>query len=242
MCFFYALSREAQKLENRLGVKLISDFKPVYYAAGFDYPKMPVVTDAEPGRLQLFSWGLVPFWTRPENADKIRSYTLNARSDTLFAKPSFREAAHKRRCLVPATGFYEWRVVAGKKYPYYIYLKDEEIFNFAGLWEEWADPEGKIRKTYTIITTEANSLVAAIHNIKKRMPVILPLAKEKEWLQTGLSQEEIMAMIKPLDSSLMEAHTISRLITSRTQERNVPGIQEPADYPGLPEVHRNANF
>lgn len=240
MCFFYALSREAQKLENRLGVKLTFDFKPVYYTAGFDYPKMPVVTDAEPDRLQLLNWGLVPAWTKPENADKMRSYTLNARRDTLFVKPSFREAVRKRRCLVPATGFYEWRAVGGKKYPYFIYLKGREIFNFAGLWEEWVDPQGEVHRTYTIITTEANSLVAAIHNVKKRMPGILATENEREWLRPGLNQEEIMALTRPLDSSLMEAHTIGPLITARAQERNVPEIQAAVDYPGLPGIYGTA--
>lgn len=234
MCFFYALSREAEKLENRLGVTLDFDFSPVYYTSGFDYPKMPVLTDSAPERLQLFSWGLIPPWTKPENTAQMRSYTLNARSDSLFVKPSFREAIHKRRCLIPATGFYEWQTLGGRKYPYYIYLKDREIFNFAGIWEEWTDrANGDTIRTYSVITTEANPLVAKIHNLKKRMPVILPPGRERDWLRPDLDRGQILALTEPLDDSLMAAHTISRLITSRTQERNVPEVQERVAYPEL---------
>ncbi|NLY75863.1 MAG: SOS response-associated peptidase [Firmicutes bacterium] len=245
MCFFYALSQSAKALKNRYQLKLDFDFElepelkeAKYYVAGFDFPKMPVITNQHPDRLQGFTWGLIPGWVKSESqAREIRSHTLNARSDTVFDKPSFRNAIRQRRCLVPADGFYEWREVGGKKYPYYIYLKSKEIFSFAGIWEEWTDRStGEVWRTFSILTTDANPLMARIHNTKKRMPVILPREGEGEWLRNGLSREEIIALTRPLEQELMAAHPISKLINSRTSERNVPEIQAVYDYPELEKI------
>jgi len=244
MCFFYALSQTAQSLKNRYQLKLDFDFElepglteSQYYISGFEFPKLPVITDQHPDRIQSFTWGLIPFWVKSRSqAMEIRAHTLNARSDTVFDKPSFRNAIRERRCLVPADGFYEWREVGGKKYPYYIYLKSKEIFSFAGIWEEWTDrATGEIIKTFSILTTNANPLMEQIHNTKKRMPVILPREQEFDWLKNGLNREEIIALTKPLDDTLMSAHPISKLINSRSFNRNVAAIQEAYDYPELRE-------
>ena len=245
MCFFYALSQTAQSLKNRY--QLADDFafewgremtEPRYYVAGFDFPKMPVLTNEQPTRLQLFRWGLIPFWVKTAaQAAEIRVKTLNARAETVLEKPSFRQAARQRRCLVPADGFYEWRTFNGKEYPYYIYLRDKTVFSFAGLWEEWVDPAtGEIVKTYTILTTAANPLMAKIHNTKKRMPVILPRQQEQDWLRGDLSAAELRALTKPLPAEWMAAHPISRLITARVPNRNLPQIQEVYAYPELDEL------
>jgi putative SOS response-associated peptidase YedK len=245
MCFFYALSQTAQRLKNRYQLKLEFEFElqpelsePKYYVSGFDFPKMPVVTNERPGIIQGYNWGLVPSWVKSQSdAKEVRSKTLNARSDTVFTKPSFRSAILKQRCLVPAEGFYEWRELGGKKYPYYIYLKDKDIFSFAGIWEQWTDSStGEVLKTFSILTTQANPLMERIHNTKKRMPVILPRDREMNWIKNDLSHDEIVALTKPFDESIMEAYTISRLITSRTANRNVPAIQESYDYPELSEI------
>lgn len=243
MCFFYALSRDARSLQNRYQLKFEFEFEfqpkgpnePRYYVSGFDYPQMPVITADQPEKLQYFNWGLIPFWVKtPEEALKMRSYTLNACSDTVFTKPSFCDAIRRRRCLVPADGFYEWRLFQGRKYPYFIYLKDKTVFSFAGIWEEWVDRAGgEVRRTYSILTTEANSLMEKIHNTKKRMPVILPVAAERHWLRNDLTQAEILELTRPLDASLLQAHTISKLITSRTENRNVPAVQQYFNYPEL---------
>lgn len=243
MCFFYALSKDAQSLKNRYQLKLEFEFElepgirhePVYYASGFDFPKMPVITNDKPDQLQSFNWGLIPSWVKTETeAMEIRAHTLNARSDTVFTKPSFRNAIRHKRCLAPADGFYEWRLFAGKKYPYFIRLKDKEIFSLAGLWEEWTDRStGEIHKTFSILTTEANPLLEKIHNVKKRMPVILPRHLEMNWLKKETTSEEIFSLTRPFDEKLMEAYPISKLITSRTSERNVPAIQNSYDYPEL---------
>lgn len=242
MCFFYALSQSAQALKNRYQLKLDFDFElepelteAKYYISGFEFPKLPVITNQHPDRLQGFTWGLIPSWVKTESqAKEIRAHTLNARSDTVFDKPSFRNAIRQRRCLVPADGFYEWREVNGKKYPYYIYLKSKEIFSFAGIWEEWTDRStGEVLRTFSILTTDANPLMERIHNTKKRMPVILLPEREREWIKNGLTREEIAALTKPLDDTLMSAHPISKLINSRSSNRNVAAIQEWHDYPEL---------
>jgi putative SOS response-associated peptidase YedK len=189
MCFFYALSQTAQRLKNRYQLKLEFEFEllpglnePKFYVSGFDFPKMPVITNEQPDNIQGFVWGLVPSWVKSQTeAAKIRVRTLNARSDTVFSKPSFRNAIRHKRCIVPADGFYEWREFNGKKYPYYIFLKDKDIFSFAGIWEDWTDRStGAVLKTYSILTTEANPLLEKIHNTQKRMPVILPRDKEMD--------------------------------------------------------------
>jgi putative SOS response-associated peptidase YedK len=242
MCFFYALSQSAQRLKKRYQLKFEFEFElqqeldePKYYVSGFEFPKMPVITNDKPDMMQVYTWGLVPSWVKsPTQAAEIRANTLNARNDTVFEKPSFRSAILKRRCLVPADGFYEWQTLGGKKYPYLIYLKDKDIFSFAGIWEEWTDHStGEILRTFSILTTEANPLMEKIHNTKKRMPVILPREKEMDWIKNDIGQEDIHLLTKPLDEGLMEAYTISKLITSRTENRNVAGIQELFDYPEL---------
>jgi putative SOS response-associated peptidase YedK len=241
MCFFYALSQTAQRLKNRYQLKFEFELEPElnelkYYVSGFDYPKMPVITNQKPDIIQAYTWGLVPSWVKTAtDAAEIRSKTLNARSDTVLTKPSYRHAIRHKRCLIPADGFYEWQTLGGKKYPYFIYLKDRDIFSMAGIWEEWTDrSSGEVLRTFSILTTEANPLMERIHNIKRRMPVILPREKEMDWIKNDASPfDEILSLAKPYDHQLMEAHTISKLITSRNANRNVPVVQELFDYPEL---------
>jgi putative SOS response-associated peptidase YedK len=246
MCFFYALSQTARSLQNRYNLKFEFEFEypaqltetPRYYAAGFDFPRMPVITNEQPDQLHYYSWGLIPAWVKTaEEARKIRGYTLNARSDTVFTKPAFRQAVRRRRCLIPADGFYEWRLYKERKYPYYIYLRSRTVFSLAGIWEQWTDRStGETVKTYSILTTQANALLAQIHNTKKRMPVVLLPDQERRWLQEELDPTAITALLRPLDSGLLAAHTISGLITSRTEERNVAAVREAFQYADLAEL------
>ena len=126
--------------------------------------------------------GLIPFWAKD---DSIKQYTLNAKIETLNEKPAFKNSV-KNRCLVIADGFYEWKWLdekGRKKQKYLITLPDSDLFAFAGIWSEWQNKStGEIINSYSIITTEANELMAEIHNSKKRMPVILTKKNEKDWL------------------------------------------------------------
>jgi len=214
MCFYYHLSKLAQQYKDR--AKSAEVLKELDLVNGFTYPKMPVIT---PNALELMQWGLIPFWAK-DNA--IKKHTLNARSETIFEKPSFRRSVLEKRCLIPANGFFEWQHIGSKKQPFYIRLRNQQTFNFAGIWDEWIDHDtGEILKTYSILTTAANPLMAIIHNSKKRMPVILTEEVENNWLEKDLSKSEIISFFTPIDVRLLEAYPIKPF---QIQEPLQPGI------------------
>ena len=137
--------------------------------------------------------------------------TLNARADTIFEKPSFREPIMKKRCIVPSTGYFEWRHGGNNKIPYYIYLKDEPIFSMAGIYDRWLDKEtGEEYDTFSIITTDANPLTDYIHNTKHRMPAILSKEDEEKWLDSDLQKADVTSLLKPFDANKMDAYIIER--------------------------------
>ena len=136
--------------------------------------------------------------------------TLNARTDTIFQKPSFREPIMKKRCIVPSTGYFEWRHEGNKKIPYYIYVKDEPIFSMAGIYDEWLDKTtGEVVKSFSIITTDPNSLTDYIHNTKHRMPAILSMEDEERWLDPKLAKTEIERLLRPFPPERMDAYVIN---------------------------------
>jgi putative SOS response-associated peptidase YedK len=185
MCFHSKQSKSAVEVENRFKAEIVKleEFKPQDNINGFDFQKTPVIIDNQPNVIVQYNWGLIPSWAKDHD---IRKFTLNAKIETLNEKPSFRNSINKR-CLVIANGFYEWQWLDSKgksKVKYEIGLPDEELFAFAGLYSEWIDvATGEIKNTYTIITTEANTLMSEIHNTKKRMPVILKPQDEQRWLE-----------------------------------------------------------
>lgn len=216
-------------------------YRPNYHENGFDFSPSPVLTAGKPGDLQLFTWGMIPFWVKDlPSALKLRVSTLNCISEEMYDKPSFRDAAREgKRCLIPCSGFYEWRWLnpddkKSKKIPYFIQLSDQPLFSLGGLYSRWIDKAtNKPYYTYTVLTTKSNPLMDKIHNTKHRMPVIVPREFERDWLNPTLTQEDVMAMCAPLPDAKMKAHTISKLITSRTDETNVPEVQQEEFYPEL---------
>jgi putative SOS response-associated peptidase YedK len=235
MCYHYSLTKKQEELMKMIGAEWEAPFEPIYHVNGFNFPRMPVITQEEPGKVQAYTWGLIPHWVKSaDEADKLRAQTLNAKAETLFEKPSFRTYVQNHRCLVLADGFFEWMEYAKKKYPHYVHLKGSEVFAFAGLYTHWTDKDtGELFRTFTIITTEANPLMARIHNIKKRMPVILPRDHWKRWLDPTLSKEQIADMLHPCPDTGMDAYPISRQITARGADTNVPQIMQPYTYPEL---------
>ena len=238
MCYnIQVLEKKAEKMASRYKALFPQGdlFHAVYHASAFQHPLLPVVTTEFPSTIKLFSWGLIPYWIKSkEEALKIRDMTANCVGETAFSKPSFRHVITKKRCLVPVTGYFEWHTEGRSKYPFYIYLKDKEIFSLAGIFDNWTDKEtGEIVDTFSIITTHANPMLEKIHNLKKRMPVILKREDEERWIDPKITKEEVNQLIKPFDESLMTAHSISKLITSRTQSNNVPEVMEPFEYPEL---------
>jgi putative SOS response-associated peptidase YedK len=211
------------------------------HLSAFAHANIPVLTQEHPDKLQAFKWGLIPAWCKDQKqAKEMMVMTLNARSETIFEKASFKTSILQKRCLIFVDGFYEWREHNKKKYPYFIRLKDQDAFAMGGIYENWVDKEtGEIFNTCSIVTTEANALMAAIHNSKKRMPLILPQAQMAKWINPDLSKEEITAMAQPLAEGMLEAHTISKLITSRTEDSNVPEVKVKFDYAELPGLNED---
>lgn len=244
MCYHKSLAVAAPELEARYEAILPASahFQPVYHANAYQFPVWPILTHQEPGRFQMMQWGLIPRWTKAnEDATDIRTHTINARSETIYEKPSFRSAAQAgKRCLIPVTGFYEWHTKGqssrgSKKFPFYITATDQKIASIAGLWDEWPDPEtGELKTTYTLLTTDANPLLAEIHNSKKRMPCLLTPEAEHAWLHDNLSEKEALALLeKQYPASRMHSYSISKRITSRSEPSDVPEVMDPSNYPEL---------
>jgi len=239
MCFHYSITQKMATIEDKLRVHWEGqEWQPVYHASGFSFLQMPVITQADPKYVQLFNWGLIPSWVKTKiDADKLKAQTLNARSETAFEKPSFRSGIKYNRCLIPADGFFEWREVDKKKYPHFIFMKNKEMFCFGGIYANWTDRfTGELIQSFSILTTDANPMMEKIHNSKKRMPVIIPSNEYAHWLDNNLIPKDIQQFFKPFSDSEMAYHTISKHITSRVDNSNVPEVLEPCEYPELKEV------
>ncbi len=210
MCGRFTLTVDpAQFQEAFPGVDIGPGPAPRYNIA----PTQPVAVIANNAsdKLDYFVWGLIPSWAKdPEIGNRM----INARADTLAQKPSFRNAYRRRRCLIPASGFYEWRAEPGSKSktPMYITLASGKPFAFAGLWEFWQSPDGSQVLSCAIITTEPNELMAGIHN---RMPVILPPETYPLWLDPNDRRpDELNGLLQPYPAAEMVAYPVSRQVNS----------------------------
>jgi putative SOS response-associated peptidase YedK len=209
---------------------------PQHIAAHFDVPDMPpllaryniapstaiavIRQQAERRHCDLLRWGLVPAWSR-EPATKYS--TINARAETVAEKPAYRAAFRARRCLVPASGFYEWQQQAGPRQPFYICRRDRDVFAFAGLWERWERGD-EVLESCSIIVTTANALMQPIH---ARMPVILPPGHYAQWLDPQASTAALQALLVPCDSALLQAIPVSTRVNNPRHDS--ADCQAPAD-------------
>jgi putative SOS response-associated peptidase YedK len=209
MCGRFALSAKTDQIE-----KLIPDLffeeeldDRYNYSPGQD---IPVVLDEDPGRGLKVRWGLIPFWAKDP---KIGYKMINARSETIDSKPSFRNSFKKKRCLVIADGYYEWRKEPNSKVkvPYFIRMKDGLPFTFAGLWEKWKSPDGKTLTTTTIITTEPNDELVKIHD---RMPAILLPEERMLWLERYVNPMDLKKLLLPCPEEIMESWEVSLRVNS----------------------------
>ena len=173
------------------------DLEPSYNVAPTQ--TMPVVTE---DGVQLMRWGLIPKWAKD---DKIGYRLINARSETIFDKPIWKSVITKRRCLVPANGFYEWQKREDGKQPYYIYVKDQKLFMFAGVWETWLH-NNKEWHTYSILTTVPNKEMSELHD---RMPVILHAADHAQWLAAD-RKEDIVPLLMPYEHGHLDMFEVSK--------------------------------
>ncbi len=200
MCGRFTIMIQPEQLQLELDLGSISSslifMKDFYPGSG-----IPVVVNAESRDVELFYWGLVPSWAKDVS---IGRKMFNARSETLLEKPSYKTSFLRRRCLIPASGFYEWKNTNGKKIPHYFSLKNENAFTFAGLWEYWMDAAGNELYSATIITCAANQLVLAYHD---RMPVILNQENRWKWMEDR-PIAELSSFLLPYESDQMQVQML----------------------------------
>jgi putative SOS response-associated peptidase YedK len=207
MCGRFLLMTSGRNIVEEFGLADFPELFPKYNIA----PTQPVLAVREGGagrEAAFLRWGLVPSWAKDAKASPI-----NARSETAADKPMFRAALRKRRCLIPASGFYEWLALAGqkRKQPYCFRPKDEKPWGFAGLWERWAGPAGPV-ESCCILTTEANDLVRPVHD---RMPVILPAQHWPAWLDTALQDAgQLAPLLRPYPAEAMRAYPVGPLVSN----------------------------
>jgi putative SOS response-associated peptidase YedK len=206
MCGRYTLAGNMVNLEKHFKAKLLGDANPTSYNIS-PTQFSPIILNTAPKELRFETWGLVPFWIKP---DEKPHPLFNSRSDTLLSKPVFKRYLQHKRCLIPATGFYEWKTEGKIKQPYYIRLKSQDLFAFAGIWEVYANADAEVIHTYSIITTEPNELMRGIHN---RMPVILSAQHEQDWL-TDSNLNRLSTLMVPFDTNKMEAFPVSTSVNS----------------------------
>jgi putative SOS response-associated peptidase YedK len=234
MCGRYTLHTEKEALARRFELATaeldaLGDWQPRYNIA----PTQGVLALVErEGRrsARLLRWGLVPYWTAPDAA---LPHWINARAETLADRPAFREAFARRRCLIPASGFYEWQAPRGasrRKTPHWIARRDGRPFAMAGLWERWHPSPGATLESCAIVTTAAGSCVREIH---PRMPLILPESAEAAWLSPSLDGrlEALAALLRPLPDDELVALPVSTAVNS--VEHDGPGLIERSDEPQL---------
>ena len=243
MCYHAAVAATYAQLENHYQKPFEGDYFPSftaksdivgYHFNGFSFPFMPIIGSNKMNTIESGQWGLIPAWTNDlQQANLLRAQTLNAKSETVFEKPSFKNSIQRQRCLIPVTGFFEWQTqVNNTKLPHYIFFPKQAIFSLAGISADWfSQSENKWYKTFSILTTDANTLMAKIHNSKMRMPCILTREQEEDWVNPDLSMHELIRFFKPFDTLTMEANPISNIITRKSKSSNVPEVLKPIQPP-----------
>ena len=233
MCGRYELHTHPAAMALAFGLPIFPDLPPRYNVAPSQ--TLPVVRVDGGGKreLAMMKWGLIPHWAK----DKAIAYkTINARAETVATAPAFRDAFKRHRCLIPATGFYEWKKVGAGKQPYRISMIDDAPFAFASLWSSWKNSGGEWTETYTIVTTTPNALTAKVHN---RMPVILAAGDYARWLDVALP--DATALLQPYPADEMKAYPVSTRVNAPKNDDATlidrVGIQdpEPCTPPGVDE-------
>ena len=213
MCGRFTITLDADELKESMELSsLPNDWRPRFNVAPTQL--VVVVTDANIRQGEWMRWGLIPGWAKDM---EIGSRLINARSETITEKPSFRSAFVQRRCILLADGFYEWQRSEDKKVPsipYFFYRKGHKPFGIAGLWETWQNPAGEEIRSCTIITTAANELVRPVHD---RMPVLLDKSNMWTWILPG-APEQHLALLKPYPDEAMESHIVSKTVNDPARD------------------------
>uniref|UniRef100_A0A7C2NAC2 Abasic site processing protein n=1 Tax=Thermoanaerobaculum aquaticum TaxID=1312852 RepID=A0A7C2NAC2_9BACT len=208
MCGRFVQATPGEVIAEVFGLSEVPELAPRYNVAPTQQAAV-VRPEAGGRKLAFCRWGLVPSWAKDP---AIGNRLINARAETLREKPSFRRALLTRRCVIPATGFYEWKREAGTKIPYFFRLQSEKPMALAGLWEHWQPPEGPPVESFTIITTEANEFMKAIHD---RMPAILPQEALALWLDPApRDAAALQELLRPAPSGWLEAFPVARKVNN----------------------------
>ena len=220
MCGRFTLTLDPGELQELLDLGPYVHLVQPRYNIAPSQP-VPIVKDPETRSVELYQWGLVPFWA---DDPKIGYRMINARSETAHEKPSFRAAFQRRRCLILADGFFEWHAgqKGGTKTPYLFKLKDDKPFTFAGLYEHWQSPEGGELHTTTILTCQPNDLVSQYHN---RMPVMLNKEDRWDWIASDTEPQQLRGMLGPYPPDEMYCFAVSRAVNSPGNDR--PEVIQP---------------
>lgn len=197
MCGRFVLAHSEDEVAQEFKIKNRVEYKKSYNIP----PSSQILAMKHPGEACLLKWGLVPVWAEDQS---IGSKLINARAETIDKKPSFKNAFKRRRCLIIASGFYEWRKEEKRKQPHFILMKDKKPFAMAGIWDHWESPKEESFESCAIITTTPNSLMAPIH---QRMPVIIEPDNYDKWLDPD--RKQLKPFLKPFDSQKMLAYPVS---------------------------------
>ena len=237
MCYNLAAKQRIKALQEKYGIKFDEELARhgYYQVSGFSHPRLPVLAMHNRDSFELMQWGLIPSWTKDEEkAIELSNMALNAKAESIFEKPMFRNLIMSKRCILPVDGFYEWREIAKIKYPYYIFPKGETFFTFGCIYDTWINTEtGELINSFSIITTEANEVMAMIHNSKKRMPLILENEDWQKWMNPDISIDELKGLLKPCPNETLNYHTISKDISHRNMDTNYAEIQKERYYPEI---------
>jgi putative SOS response-associated peptidase YedK len=240
MCYNIAARQRIKEIEKTYGVKFDEELARhgYYQITGFAHPQLPVLLEDTQKKFELMQWGLIPSWTKDEiKAREFSDMTLNAKAETVFEKPMFKRSITSKRCVLPVDGFYEWRDIAKVKYPYYIFPKDGGLISLGCIYDTWTNKEtGEVINSFSIITTEANKVMAMIHNNPKsgkRMPLILTKKDWQQWIDPKTTKEAIQGLLKPSPNEILGFHTISKAISHRNVDTNYIEIQNEVNYPEI---------
>ena len=208
MCGRFAQRSDPKRLAKEFTVTDVPNVEARYNIAPTQ-EILGVLESADGREMKFFKWGLIPSWAKDT---AMGARLINARSETVEEKPAFREAFKKRRCIIPADGFYEWQRTQGRKQPFFFQMKDESPFGFAGLWERWQGEDEEVIESCTILTTEANEVLRPVHD---RMPVILHSADYELWLdEDGRKRELLKDLLRPYSAEAMVSYPVSTAINS----------------------------
>lgn len=222
MCGRFSLHGSEEELRIQFAVADLPALTPRYNIAPSQDVLCVRASPADGRTADMLRWGLVPGWSKEP---RTRYSMINARAETVAEKPAYRRAFRQRRCLIPASGFYEWRQTGKGKQPWYIHMRDQRVFAFAGLWEHWQDDAGHTLDSCSIVVTTPNALVGTIHD---RMPVVLAPEDYERWLDPQLQDPtRLKPLLAPYPAQAMEAYPVPRTVNSPSNEG--PELIVPAD-------------